>query len=829
MTDRPDRLDRLRTQHEVAGVDFVQVGRVLLQHNDWRVTLQVHFHPLGASGKMTDLLGDPKELQKKIGIHSATYSEVPPLAVQSAQWKDDILAVDVLVPCEQVGDEYVLSIAHEQMDPYFNSVPFSFRAACRREVDCLRTPPPATPEEEVDFPVDYEARDYASFRRALLDFAAQRYPHWADRLEADLGIMLVEVLSAMGDEFAYYQDRIGREAYLETATQRRSVRCHARLVDYPMHDGLAATTWLCVQAEKDGVLRPGTDVWGISNGNMQVFEVGTGLQDPDDGDKYKISPARNKFAPHIWDEDALTLPAGARELYLKGHHAAALPAQTRVLLQAWPDDPAHTLRRFIVSVTTAEDVQDKLLGQPITRLEWSPDQALPVPVCLKTLRVYGNVLPATAGRTDTHYFSIGPIEGGVPKTPDGKEIKIHRAVEREGPNGSVLYLFSLPESEKYGLTWLNADPGNPDPRGAHPEIRLTEMEIVAGTWAEKNKGPGLWSWRTSFFGGDPAHRSASQPSDRHYVLDDGVYRVVVSYQREGRMVEHVDYSSGRGSTIRFGDGQFGMQPAAKTVFKVSYRLGIGQRTNVAQDTLVNIEERYRVPEGPVRRIRNPLPAVNGAEPESLDQVKRDAPYAYQAEVPRAVTPLDYARAVERLPGLQRAGAAFRWTGSWISAFVTSDPKGCVTLSDTDKGRLLAELDRVRQTGREAHITDPRYVDLDLEIVVCVAADAHAGQVRQRVLERLLGTGGSAASGGFFSPDNFTFGTPLRIAALEAAIKSVEGVQAVCGVTIRRRGWPTDKPFRGLVYPVAVNEVIRVENDPHNPQRGSVTLKVEGGV
>jgi hypothetical protein len=849
VTDLPDRLQKLSAQDEIAGLDFVRVGQATLEQDGWCVTLQVYFHPLKAPGSVSRLLKDlkkdkdlnkdkdPKKDEDKILIHSATYSDAAALLVQSAQWTEEILTVDVLVPRDRVGDEYVLSIEHKQMDHYFNSVPFSFRAACPRDVDCLQSVRPAAPEEWVDFPVDYEARDYASFRTALLDFASQRYPHWADRLEADIGIMLIEVLSALGDEFAYYQDRVGREAYLETATQRRSVRCHARLVDYRMHDGLAASTWLCVEAKEDGIIQAGTDVWGMSNGHRQIFEVGAGLEETLAGKEYEIFAARSEFAPHIWDEDDLTLPVGTRELYLEKPHAAALPAQTRMLLQAETDDPANTLRRFIVSLTSATDSEDKLLGKSITHLQWSPNQALPVSVCLKKLKIFGNIVPATAGRTYTHYFSIGPIPDNVPKKHGDREMDIHQAVEREGPNGSVLYLFSLPESENQELTWLNADLGNPDPRSARPEIVLTEMEIVAGAWQEKDGEDDGWLWRPSFFGSDPAHRSASQSSDRHYVLDDGVYGVVASYQREGRRVEHVDYRSGSGSTIRFGDGRLGMRPAAGAVFKVSYRLGIGQRTNVAQDTLVSIEEggfsplprETRDDVGPVVSVRNPLPAVNGVEPESLDQVKRDAPYAYQADVRRAVTPPDYAAAVERLPWVQRAGAAFRWTGSWISAFVTCDPKKSVTLSDTDKGQLLAELDRVRQTGREVHVADPHYVDLDLEIGICVAADAQAGPVQQRVLERLWGTGRSTALGGFFSSDNFTFGTPLRIAALEAAIKGVEGVQAVCGVTIRRRGWPTVKSFQRLVYPVAMDEVIRVENDPRHPQRGSVTLKMEGGL
>ena len=160
---------------------------------------------------------------------------------------------------------YKLYINDSRIDRYFNDVTFSFKAHCPSDLDCEPPEHECPPEDEVDFPVDYRARDFWSFRRALLDFASLRYPDWKDRLEADAGIMLAEMMSALGDELAYYQDRIAREAYLETATQRRSLRRHARLVDYPIHDGLGASTWLDVTVEdgQNGLLPAGMDVWAV--------------------------------------------------------------------------------------------------------------------------------------------------------------------------------------------------------------------------------------------------------------------------------------------------------------------------------------------------------------------------------------------------------------------------------------------------------------------------------------------------------------------------------------------------------------------------------------
>ena len=59
-----------------------------------------------------------------------------------------------------------------------------------------------------------------------------------------------------GDHLSYYQDAVATEAYLGTARKRISVRRHARLLDYFMHDGANARTWLFLEATADNVPVP---------------------------------------------------------------------------------------------------------------------------------------------------------------------------------------------------------------------------------------------------------------------------------------------------------------------------------------------------------------------------------------------------------------------------------------------------------------------------------------------------------------------------------------------------------------------------------------------
>ena len=74
-------------------------------------------------------------------------------------------------------------------------------------------------------------------------------------------------------------------------------------------------------------------------------------------------------------------------------------------------------------------------------------------------------------------------------------------------------------------------------------------------------------------------------------------------------------------------------------------------------------------------VRNPLPAVGGTEPEPIEQVRQLAPLDLRRTRLRAVTAEDYAALASALPGVQRAAAEIRWTGSVQEAHVAIDAYG----------------------------------------------------------------------------------------------------------------------------------------------------------
>lgn len=792
-----DRIAMLRASASLTGMDFVHVStdqlelRVFLQHETLPAALDAALTALTPA--MIRIVGDDGSTPAEVRVTSVV-TPIPTI--------DGRQALHLVVGNPGGFGYYRLHIDSAVIDPYYNGLRFSFKAACPSELDCEPPAHRCPVEPSNDFPVDYSSRDFWSFRQSLLDFAAHRYPDWQDRLEPDIGMMLVEVLSALGDEFAYSQDRIAREAHFDSATQRRSLRSLARLVDYSVDNGAGASTWLDVTVSGNVNLAGGAVVTDAQS--QLIFEAGRGLADS--GAMFALAPARNQFDPYIWDEDAVCLPVGSTRLTLRGAHAGefvpdgAIDARGKwVLLATRPSDPAIPERRLMVRVTERTDSIDPLTAHAITEITW--DTPTPFELDLETLVVRGNLVPATSGRTRSVQFRVGPPAGPADSDP--------QAIERVGANSSLSYaevagrvkiLFSLPGSELTPLVWLDHD------RGARPEIDVVRL------------ADGAWNWLPALVGEETAAATA-----KVFTLEDGSYRRVFGVERAGVITQHVDYASDSGTTIRFGDGEFGLAPTDGSRFLVRYRLGNGRLMNVAADTL-NVFE-GGAPAN-VLSVTNVVAAVGGRDPSTDSRIRIDAPQQFRSVVYRAVKPEDFSNILERdLPWVQRTGAMTRWTGSWPTVFVTPDPRDAVGLSATQRREAEVMVERIRQAGREARVLDPRYANIDLEIHVCVAPNAYRGEVKEAVLLALFGLDGN---GGFFDPDNFSFGTPLSRALLIAAIQAVPGVRAVEGMHVRRRGWFDWRDFSEYNLPVGVDEVVRVTNSRELPERGAVRLIMEGG-
>ena len=90
-----------------------------------------------------------------------------------------------------------------------------------------------------------------------MDRLAKAMPDWrGPRSPADVVHTLAELIAYVGDLQHYELDAISTEAYLRTARRRTSLRRHALLVDYTMHEGCNARAWLNIEVTEDAVALP---------------------------------------------------------------------------------------------------------------------------------------------------------------------------------------------------------------------------------------------------------------------------------------------------------------------------------------------------------------------------------------------------------------------------------------------------------------------------------------------------------------------------------------------------------------------------------------------
>ncbi len=739
---------------------------------------------------------------------------VPVLPIVPADWSiaagHPVLTLHVPEP----GDFsfYTLVLVSPQLDPFYSEVKFTFKAGCPSLLDCKPLPEVCPPDDAVLPHIDYLAKDYLSFRQALLDYSAQRYPDWQERSEADLGMMFLEALCGLGDDLSYLQDRTWANGSLETATERRAIVQWARLVDYEPRPATSARTVLQFDVRSDGPIAAGMGITAVAGeGGTIPFETGTGLTDLS---SYPARIAWNRgIKPYVRDDSEVCLKRGAMQMRVQGHGFGFLRGQW-LLIDTEPvvsGDPP--IRSLVQLAQDGVEETDALFARLFTRLTWQEDSAPTQDhdlglnaLGLNRTVLAGNIVPATQGERRQEAFAIG-------KNPPLAWAQVGRAAARLGPNSTPdaprwTWLYSLKAEPLAYLVPLAAPSGassstlsEPAPR---PEIRLTRQDIAP---------PQLWEWRRSLM-------DAGQ-FDPAFTIEPMRFRRVGPDTFTPNFPQ--DYDGDGGATIRFGGDGFGEAAEENAVYLALYRVTKGAAGNVAPDTL-NKPDSTHPTTSRVVRVGNPFAALGGENEELDERVRRIAPQAFRTPQ-RAVRPEDYRAAAEELRWVQRAGTTFRWTGSWLTLFTTADPRGGgQTLPTRQHRELIDLLNRRRMAGYESYVLPPRYVSLDLQIWVCACPDAFAGDVRRDVLNAL----NAQQSDSYFHPDRFTFGTPLERSTLEARLQNVSGVCGVHKLEYRRRGFHVNYVVLPEMVMLGMQEILQIENDPDHPERGSLTVIVEGG-
>jgi Baseplate J-like protein len=817
---------------DMNGIDFVEVDG-----SDHRIIRISFLKPLpaGAYGLPADMT--------RISITGGTRI-VGITALAASVESASVLRIDV----DEGGDysPYVLWLDAPELDPVRRSVAFSFMAACPTDVDCR--PAPCPPRLFAEPLIDYLAKDYASFRQLMLDLLPTLNPDWVERNPSDLAIALVELLAYVGDRLSYYQDAVANEAYLGTLRMRISARRHTKLVDYRMHDGRNAWAPVHFQVSSPMSLPAGTALFThlddrlpgqpsppgpvIPAGAITVpgLEQNPSLQSVaafETAFTAGLTTESNEIRIHTWGEEECCLEAGATEAYLysvptanTAVRPALAPGDMLVFEEVLgpstglPADADPTHRQLVVLASVDDGVTDPLYARtlssgvpvarkstqqplPLLHVRWRRQDALTQPLCLSAQLPSGSLLRnVSVARGNIvladHGLTTAQHDGPEALTIDGRLALVH------GP---------LTMEIRPAIVPVDPATGNPVAErrmlagGAGSALPALSLRVSTATDVED------WYSVSDLLG--------SGPFDVHFVaeIDD-----------DGRAL------------LRFGDDQYGRALGDVTALDTVYRVGNGRTGNVGHDTIAHVAP--AAAGASITLVRNPLPARDGTDPETIEHARQIAPQAFHSELFRAVTEEDWVQAAERLPDVASAAATYRWTGSWLTIFIAIDPRDRADLTDLPNGRTMLDpafeqrirafLGQYRLAGYDLELRPPRFVPVDLAVEVCARPGYFRSDVAQAVRDALSNRILPDGSLGFFHPSNFVFGQPLYLSRLYAAVAAVTGVDSVTVRKLVRFGQADAGELERGELDTGPWEIVRLDNDPSFVEHGVLTVTARGG-
>lgn len=83
--------------------------------------------------------------------------------------------------------------------------------------------------------LSYTSKDYDSIKTDLMDAISSITDSWTSREDSDPGIVLIKLMSAVGDMLCYNFDKQALEYYAPTVTQRKNAQKLFELIGYKMH------------------------------------------------------------------------------------------------------------------------------------------------------------------------------------------------------------------------------------------------------------------------------------------------------------------------------------------------------------------------------------------------------------------------------------------------------------------------------------------------------------------------------------------------------------------------------------------------------------------
>ncbi|MEK1905158.1 MAG: putative baseplate assembly protein [Pseudomonas sp.] len=220
-------------------------------------------------------------------------------------------------------------------------------------------------------------------------------------------------------------------------------------------------------------------------------------------------------------------------------------------------------------------------------------------------------------------------------------------------------------------------------------------------------------------------------------------------------------------TVQFGDGLHGRRlPSGQMNVEARYRIGIGAEGNLPAGQISLLLSR---PLG-LKEVINPVPASGGADPESRDQARRNAPLTVLA-LERIVSLRDFEDFAAAFAGIGKAQAVWLWNGEGrlVHLTVIGLDGAAITLDSALYRNLATAIDQVRPAHQPLRLEAGVRLGFGLRAKLRV----HPDFVSEKVLAAVR-----AALAEAFGFEARSYGQSLSGSEVVAVMQRVPGVERI---------------------------------------------------
>lgn len=218
-------------------------------------------------------------------------------------------------------------------------------------------------------------------------------------------------------------------------------------------------------------------------------------------------------------------------------------------------------------------------------------------------------------------------------------------------------------------------------------------------------------------------------------------------------------------TVGFGDGRSGARlPSGRGNVVADYREGSGLNGRVAEGSL---RTPLDLPVG-LKSLTNPSEATGGADPESIDQARENAPTTVRT-FGRAVSLRDFEDLVRSSGEVAKALATWVWNREARAVHLTIAAQEGQLFTPSDLARIQASLNTQRDPNHALFLDNYVQVPLVITATVRVEPSHVASKVADAAKAALLSA---------FSFESLRFGQPLALSEVYAVLQQVEGIDSV---------------------------------------------------